>query len=606
MPSAYEQDVNIAEHVFLYQRVFCPWRERLVMLNDPGRNLDAAILSKIGDEMEDEIACQVAEGRINPITKVPFDADPQCADEIAEAVAADQLDKLMDEICGPPDAALSADALPRPATQLPLPKSDAELQAVIGEVVLQMYQYIQDHDNIDDRIESIMMDRTPAGLTTSILQALQPHAVISLGALPLAGVPGLPRNAEWMTAVYICHLVYNDNDAVFFGTTQNLRQRLEAHHCGFTKEPRSKFYRAVKDCREAGGFEIWHRATMSNIDFTLARVCQAVLVAIYNAAPGSPFSFVHGNFLGLKDSVVLVGDAWTNAKERLNVQAIAASVERVIPVTGKREGEQCSAPAKRRKTIASEGTTHESLSLAIAAAIVDYPPEVGRKFAFATRADHIGEQQTAPAATSWQRAIAEVVRTMWDLMAAGTHISEQFVSYLQQTTSESLFDQFLAATSDAVLRFEGLPVLTQWNAPRSCGVYACVIKTTDGDTYLYIGSSKNVKKRLRQHQSGIRRPSQFFHKVVALLRLQAKVVSETWHLVATAEDERTVRLFETILVALYRCCPMSPLPWTFGEYVGLNRSHVLDDGDCSLETAAARGRAGIAARRVWCLIGEAC
>ena len=69
IPPNYLQDFTQADNTFLYQWVFCPTAEQLVHFNDLPRAIKDDALPFIGEHVDAEVARQVAEGELDPMTK---------------------------------------------------------------------------------------------------------------------------------------------------------------------------------------------------------------------------------------------------------------------------------------------------------------------------------------------------------------------------------------------------------------------------------------------------------------------------------------------------------------------------------------------------------
>ncbi|KAL9052327.1 MAG: hypothetical protein Q9162_005471 [Coniocarpon cinnabarinum] len=69
VPPNYHADFLQAERTFLYQWVFCPNAKRLVHFNELPEHIAADDLPYIGTHVEVDVARQVAEGELNPMTK---------------------------------------------------------------------------------------------------------------------------------------------------------------------------------------------------------------------------------------------------------------------------------------------------------------------------------------------------------------------------------------------------------------------------------------------------------------------------------------------------------------------------------------------------------
>lgn len=76
IPENYVESFKRAEATFLHQRVFCPKLKKMVMCNEPEKELSDEDLVYIGAELEVEIAQALAEGRIHPVTKEPLVVAP--------------------------------------------------------------------------------------------------------------------------------------------------------------------------------------------------------------------------------------------------------------------------------------------------------------------------------------------------------------------------------------------------------------------------------------------------------------------------------------------------------------------------------------------------
>lgn len=69
VPENYLAEFKQAELTFLYQRVFCPIREEIVLLTDPDPSVDVEKMPFIGAPIEPGLARSIAVGDVNPITK---------------------------------------------------------------------------------------------------------------------------------------------------------------------------------------------------------------------------------------------------------------------------------------------------------------------------------------------------------------------------------------------------------------------------------------------------------------------------------------------------------------------------------------------------------
>ncbi|KAI9882097.1 MAG: hypothetical protein M1823_006160 [Watsoniomyces obsoletus] len=72
VPEGYLESFRQAEFTFLYQRVFCPLQQKMVMHYDLDPDLTEDQLSFIGDMIAAEIAAGVARGDLHPVTKEPL------------------------------------------------------------------------------------------------------------------------------------------------------------------------------------------------------------------------------------------------------------------------------------------------------------------------------------------------------------------------------------------------------------------------------------------------------------------------------------------------------------------------------------------------------
>lgn len=71
-PENYMTEFNQADLTFQYQRVFCPIKQLVVLLTEPKTNIDIETMPFIGAPIMPELACAVACGDVNPITKEPI------------------------------------------------------------------------------------------------------------------------------------------------------------------------------------------------------------------------------------------------------------------------------------------------------------------------------------------------------------------------------------------------------------------------------------------------------------------------------------------------------------------------------------------------------
>lgn len=69
VPESYLEDFKQAELTFLYQRVFCPKKQDIVLLTEPEPSVNVDEMPFIGAAVETELARSVAAGDVNPITK---------------------------------------------------------------------------------------------------------------------------------------------------------------------------------------------------------------------------------------------------------------------------------------------------------------------------------------------------------------------------------------------------------------------------------------------------------------------------------------------------------------------------------------------------------
>lgn len=72
VPPGYLEAFYKAELTFLHQRVFCPLKRDVVMMNDLQADAQPGDFSFIGGEVEQEIAIGVAKGDLDPMTKQPI------------------------------------------------------------------------------------------------------------------------------------------------------------------------------------------------------------------------------------------------------------------------------------------------------------------------------------------------------------------------------------------------------------------------------------------------------------------------------------------------------------------------------------------------------
>ena len=75
VPIGYVEAFRKAELTFLYQRVFCPLANSLVMTTDLGGKAEPEDFAFIGNDVEPEIAIGVARGDLHPMTKKPIIVD---------------------------------------------------------------------------------------------------------------------------------------------------------------------------------------------------------------------------------------------------------------------------------------------------------------------------------------------------------------------------------------------------------------------------------------------------------------------------------------------------------------------------------------------------
>lgn len=69
IPKDYLEDFKQAELTFLYQRVFCPRKQDIVLLTEPDPAVNVDNMPFIGAPLETELARSIAVGDVNPITK---------------------------------------------------------------------------------------------------------------------------------------------------------------------------------------------------------------------------------------------------------------------------------------------------------------------------------------------------------------------------------------------------------------------------------------------------------------------------------------------------------------------------------------------------------
>ncbi|KAL2257257.1 hypothetical protein VTK26DRAFT_422 [Humicola hyalothermophila] len=69
VPENYLEDFKQAELTFLYQRVFCPKKQDVVLLTEPDPSVNIDEMPFIGAPVETELARSIAAGDVNPITK---------------------------------------------------------------------------------------------------------------------------------------------------------------------------------------------------------------------------------------------------------------------------------------------------------------------------------------------------------------------------------------------------------------------------------------------------------------------------------------------------------------------------------------------------------
>lgn len=69
VPESYLEDFKQAELTFLHQRVFCPKKQDIVFLTEPGPAVNVDKMPFIGAPVETELARWIAAGDFNPITK---------------------------------------------------------------------------------------------------------------------------------------------------------------------------------------------------------------------------------------------------------------------------------------------------------------------------------------------------------------------------------------------------------------------------------------------------------------------------------------------------------------------------------------------------------
>ena len=72
IPPGYLEKFHKAELTFLHQRVFCPTKNRIVMMTEINGETQSVNLSFIGADIEQETAIGVAKGDLDPMTKQPI------------------------------------------------------------------------------------------------------------------------------------------------------------------------------------------------------------------------------------------------------------------------------------------------------------------------------------------------------------------------------------------------------------------------------------------------------------------------------------------------------------------------------------------------------
>ena len=72
VPPGYLEAFHKAELTFLHQRVYCPLKKEVVMMNDVQADAQPEDFSFIGGMVEQEIAIAVAKGELDPMTKQPL------------------------------------------------------------------------------------------------------------------------------------------------------------------------------------------------------------------------------------------------------------------------------------------------------------------------------------------------------------------------------------------------------------------------------------------------------------------------------------------------------------------------------------------------------
>ena len=72
VPTGYLEAFYKAELTFLHQRVFCPLKQDVVMMTELQANAKPEDLSFIGGEVETKVAIGVANGNLDPMTKLPI------------------------------------------------------------------------------------------------------------------------------------------------------------------------------------------------------------------------------------------------------------------------------------------------------------------------------------------------------------------------------------------------------------------------------------------------------------------------------------------------------------------------------------------------------
>ncbi|KAJ7196579.1 exodeoxyribonuclease 1 [Mycena pura] len=87
MPRDYLRSFRLAEKCFLHQRVYDPYRQKLVHLSEPDADWDEDADAYVGGDLEPEVAKKLAEGDVDPVTLLPMtDICPRYVPRVLKAI----------------------------------------------------------------------------------------------------------------------------------------------------------------------------------------------------------------------------------------------------------------------------------------------------------------------------------------------------------------------------------------------------------------------------------------------------------------------------------------------------------------------------------------